>query len=131
MLVFALAPIAGAETAEFRLRGNGTTVIAGSTVAIDIVAGIAVAKFGVGAVTVSGGTVPAVGRLNGHLVRSPLPGLPPVSHGILRDGSVNDIVISQIYGDTGISSIPVPRGWPLYSFWVVAGCAGTTLTVDD
>jgi hypothetical protein len=126
-----IVPDPCAGTVEFQLDGGGTTVVAGSTATINVVADVGVWVFDVGAITVNGGTVPAVGTLNPQLRHKSPSGLPPLSRGTLKDGSVNDIVIYQIYGSTGLSSIPAPAGDPSYLFDVVAGAAGTTLTIDD
>ncbi len=134
MLILGSASVADAAIVEFQLDGGGTTVTAGSTVTINVVGMHSdsgrgdVFFFKVGAITVSGGIVPAIGTLHPLLAQPTHPGM---SHGTLKDGSVNNIVIFQIDGGTGISSIPVPAGYPSYSFDVIAGTAGTTLTIDD
>jgi len=130
LLVLGLASVAGAATAGFVLDGGGYSVQPNSTATINVVADFGVSGLGIGAITVNGANVPAVGTVDSHLAYHSL----GTSAGELKDGSVSDIWIYQIRGSIGLQTgqdIPVPVGTPIYSFNIQTGAAGSSIYVDD
>jgi hypothetical protein len=130
LLVLGLTSVAGAATAGFVLDGGGYSVQENSTATINVVSDLDVANLGIGAIAVTGGSVSAVGAVDGKLGYHLLGTL----DGTLRDGSFNNIVISVIRGSVGLNpgqDVPVSAGNPVYSFSVQTGAAGTSIYIDD
>jgi hypothetical protein len=134
-LVLALAPLASATTVSLVLDGGGTSVTAGSTVTINVVADWAVsdnAVFNLKQSTTSAAgnaTALAVGTLNAGFDLTNLPGnLCNVVSG------ARFILIDRINGVIAGGSPAITAGDPLYSFDLVipgAATVGDMFTIDD
>jgi hypothetical protein len=134
-LVLALAPLASATTVSLVLDGGGTTVTAGSTVTINVVADWAVsdnAVFNLKQSTTSAAgdaTALAVGTLNAGFDLTNLPGSLANA-----DAGTRFILIDRINGIIDSGSPAITAGDALYSFDLVipAGAIiGDTFTIDD
>jgi hypothetical protein len=134
-LLLALAPLAGATTVSLVLDGGGTTVTAGSTVTINVVADWAVsdnAGFNLKQSTTSAAgdaTALAVGTLNAGFDLINAPGSLANAYAGTRF-----ILIDRINGDIAVGSAAIPAGDPLYSFDLVIPAGAIlddTFTIDD
>jgi len=113
-----------------------------TSVVIDVIADFAAEAMNIGAITVQNTDlfipnqgVDKVGALNPGFAYSPFS-----DPGLHQDGTRANIVIYQVSGGLWFDdpctpdvdeSIPPPAGEALYSFEVLAGAEGTTITVDD
>jgi hypothetical protein len=119
---------------------SATEVLQDKTVTVNIVADFRVDSVDVGAITVdnTGAVdnqgVSSVGSLNSRLTL-----WPPTFNGLLKPGDQSNIVIFQMGGRTDCCDMAIvcpddhmlSSGDVLYSFEVLAGASGTTITIDD